>query len=101
VRVKGSPYRKRYFLFYHPEMSSLLNTLSGDLYRTMKCKLKFSEGEYSIFLTDQFRKEKLSEYMSSYYGDVEIVTVSGTIRKCKTVMLGSHQKPKESLTAVR
>ena len=43
----------------------------------------------------------LSEYMSSYYGDVEIVTVSGTIRKCKTVMLGSHQKGKESLTPVR
>ena len=99
--MKGSPYRKRYFLFHHAEMSNLLNTLSGDLYRSMKCKLKFSEGEYSIFLTDQFRKQELSEYMSSYYGDVEIVTVSGTIRKCKTVMLGSHQKGKESLTPVR
>ena len=82
-------------------MSNLLNTLSGDLYRSMKCKLKFSEGEYSIFLTDQFRKQELSEYMSSYYGDVEIVTVSGTIRKCKTIMLESHSKEKESLTPVR
>ncbi|MHB1707854.1 MAG: hypothetical protein ACYCT2_00050 [Thermoplasmataceae archaeon] len=99
--MKGSLYRKRYFLFHHPEMSNFLNTLSGDLYRSMKCKLKFSQGEYSIFLTDQFRKQELSEYMSSYYGDVEIVTVSGTIRKCKTIMLSFNQKGKENLTSLR
>jgi len=99
--VKGSLYRKRYFLFYHPEMSQFIKTLSGDLFRTMKSKLKFSYGEYSIFLTDQFRKQELSEYMSSYYGDVQIITVSGTIRKCKTRLSEDESKRKESLTAAR
>ncbi|MEM0155773.1 MAG: hypothetical protein QW597_04120 [Thermoplasmataceae archaeon] len=97
--MKGSPYRKRYFLLQHNEMDQFLKTLADDLFHSFRCRLRFNEGQYAIFLTDQFRKLELSEYMSEYYGDVRIVTVSGTIRKCKKVIVEETGTKKEQVTA--
>jgi hypothetical protein len=82
-------------------MNQFLKTMADDLFHSFKCKLKFNEGQYAIFLTDQFRKPRLSEYMSEYYGDVRIVTVSGTVRKCKRVMAEDVISRKEQITAYR
>lgn len=82
-------------------MGHLLKTMADDLFRSVKCRLKFSEDEYSIFLTDQFRKPNVSEFISTYYDDVRIVTVSGTMRKCKKVMAEDVMKSREAVSTVR
>ena len=46
-------------------------------------KLKFREDPYAIVLTDQFQKDSLCLYIEKDLKGIVVVTVSGTIKKCK------------------
>lgn len=84
--MKGSIFRKRYVLIYGENLSQKIRLLEKELYRIYRSKRKYSENNYAIFLTNQFYKESLTEFISKNFKDVEILTVSGTIKKCKTII---------------
>ncbi len=46
-------------------------------------KMKFREDPYAIVLTDQFQKNTLCLYIEKDLKGTVVVTVSGTIKKCK------------------
>lgn len=93
-QVKGSIYRKRYVLVCS-DLPQDLRRLENELYRIYRSRKKYHEENYAIFLTDQFYKDGLTEFITKKFPTVGIVTVSGTIRKCKTVM--SRHKAERSL----
>ncbi len=49
-------------------------------------RLKFIEGRYAIFLSDQFSKNEACSTILHEFNDIGVITVSGTIRKCKKIM---------------
>ncbi|CAC11996.1 hypothetical protein [Thermoplasma acidophilum] len=88
--MKGSIIRKRYILV----QSLRHETLSADLFRNFRCKIKFRSGDYAIYLATQFNKNKVINFIESY-GDSRTIITSGTIRKCKSKLPGWHSKSKE------
>ncbi len=81
--MKGSPFRKRYILVYSSSMEIIIRQLEKDLFSVFHAKKKFVEGSYAIFLTDQFKKKRLIEYINSKSPEVTTLITSGTILKCK------------------
>ncbi len=53
---------------------------------------KFAEGKYAVVLTDQIRKEAVCSMIESGFPVITVVTVSGTINKCRKVMLKHKHK---------
>jgi|YelNatPaOPRAMG01_1025707.scaffolds.fasta_scaffold12914_5 hypothetical protein len=87
--VKGSPFRKRYVLIYSGSMDNEIKRLERDLFSVFHAKKKFVDGPYAIFLTDQFKKKRLIDYVNSKYPESTTLITSGTILKCKKFM-ASH-----------
>ncbi len=81
--MKGSKIRKRYILL-NANNDNLRGTVS-DLYRRFGTKLKWINGDHAIILTDQFQKEAICQYLQNKTC-VSIITVSGTIKKCKSFL---------------
>ena len=46
-------------------------------------KMKFREDPYAIVLTDQFQKDTLCHFIEKELAGIAVITVSGTIKKCK------------------
>jgi hypothetical protein len=90
-QVKGSPFRKRYVLVYSSSMEDIIQQLEKDLFSFFHSKRKFLEGPYAIFLTDQFKKKRLIEYINSKSPEVVTLITSGTVLKCKKFM-ASHSE---------
>ncbi len=84
--MKGEVLRKRYFLLSLENNWDSLKQVERDLFRTFHAKSKFREYPYYIFLTDQFQKNFVSGYIKEHYPFVRIVSVSGTIKKLKSLM---------------
>jgi hypothetical protein len=80
--LKGSVYRKRYVLIKQGIEGNLEMALDK-IRAKFGSKLKFREGDYAIVLTDQFQKDNLCSYIENGLNDIAIITVSGTIKKCK------------------
>ena len=87
--MKGSPFRKRYVLVYSSSMEDIISQLERDLFSVFRAKKKYVEGPYAIFLTDQFKKKRLIEYVNSSSRDVTTLITSGTVLKCKK-FIASH-----------
>jgi hypothetical protein len=87
--VKGSPFRKRYVLVYSSSMENTIRHLERDLFSVFHAKKKFVDGSYAIFLTDQFKKKRLIDYINSKGPEATTLITSGTILKCKKFM-ASH-----------
>lgn len=81
--MKGSNIRKRYILL--KANNENLNATVNDLYRKFGTKLKWINGDNAIVLTDQFQKDVICQYIQNKTG-VSIITVSGTIKKCKSLL---------------
>ncbi len=84
--MKGSEIRKRYILLHSKKMTLVLPNLERELFRLFRSKRKYAEKEYAIFLTDQFNKDKLIQFITDSSYPAETVVASGTIKKCKAVM---------------
>ncbi len=83
--MKGNPLRKRYILLFSGN-SDFTRERSRAIEKATATRLKFVEGKYAIFLSDQFRKNEACSTISHEFSGVSVVTVSGTIRKCKRIM---------------
>jgi stalled ribosome rescue protein Dom34 len=79
--MKCSPYRKRYVLLEGNREE--LDMAVKDIYRNFKAKEKFKSLNYSIILGDQFSKDYIASYVRRKLPNISIITVSGTIKKCK------------------
>jgi len=90
--VKGSPFRKRYIVVYSSSMDGLKNRLESDLFSMFHAKRKYLDGPYAIFLTDQFKKKRVIEFINSKNRDVSTLITSGTILKCKKFITAHSQK---------
>ncbi len=90
--MKGSPFRKRYIVIYSSSMEDLIKQLDRDLFSMFRAKRKYLEGPYAIFLTDQFRKNRLIEFINSKNWDVSTLLTSGTILKCKKFIATHSQQ---------
>lgn len=84
--MKGELLRKRYFLIVINERSFQLNKMEADLRNSFNVKFRFINLPYVIFLTDQFQKSYVSEYISRHYPEVSIISVSGTMKKLKSMI---------------
>lgn len=71
-------------------MSVVLPSIEKELFRTFRSKRKYVEGNYAIFLTNQFYKEQVISALNTRFSDVETVVTSGTIKKCKSG-IGIHR----------
>ncbi len=83
--MKGNPLRKRYILLFSGN-SDFTRERCRAIEKATATRLKFVEGKYAIFLSDQFRKNEACSTISHEFSGVSVVTVSGTIRKCKRIM---------------
>ncbi|KAA8923115.1 hypothetical protein [Thermoplasma sp.] len=90
--MKGSIIRKRYILV----RSSKQDDLSRDLFRNFRCKIRFHEGEYAIYLATQFNKDRVIRFINAY-GDSRTIITSGTIRKCKSMICDQASKKENGL----
>lgn len=79
--MKCSPYRKRYMLLEGTRED--LDIAVRDIFRNFKAKEKFKTDNYSIILGDQFSKDYIASYVRRKLKGVSVITVSGTIKKCK------------------
>ncbi len=90
--MKGSPYRKRYVLIEFSEMKSA-DYLSMECRRIFNTREKFRDSSFIIVKTDQFLKDQLCTFVEQRIKGVKIITVSGTIKKCKrkmTTLIDEH-----------
>lgn len=83
--LKGSPIRRRYILLQVGSEAVLQEAMSR-AYHRYRCRTRFTSGNYGIVLTDQFHKEAVCDFLESSFPNLRIITVSGTIRKCKKMM---------------
>ncbi|MFG1460475.1 MAG: hypothetical protein AAE987_03740 [Thermoplasmataceae archaeon] len=81
--MKGSTIRKRYILMQAD--SENLKAVVNDIHRKFGTKLKWTDGNNAIVLTDQFQKDVICQYIQNKTS-VSIITVSGTIKKCKSLL---------------
>lgn len=72
-------------------MYTVLPALEKEMFGVFRSRRKFAEGNYAIFLTNQFYKDQFMEEVKGRFRDVQPITTSGTIRKCKSVM-ARHQE---------
>lgn len=82
--MKSSPYRKRYILLEGER--NQLDRAVREIFREFKAKEKFRSEKYSIVLGDQFSKDYITSYVRRKLENISIITVSGTIKKCKSSM---------------
>ena len=92
--MKGSIYRKRYILVYADMDQRRISALDKNLFRIFRCRKKYSEQKYLIFLTNQFLREQVVEYINENFRPAMVLTVSGTIKKCKK-KIQEHKASKE------
>ena len=86
--MKCSPYRKRYILMKvlkRPEGDELIRSMS----RIFHSKEKYRTQAHSIILTDQFLKDQVCKHIEKYSSIAKVITVSGTIKKCKNTINNS------------
>lgn len=83
--MKGSPYRKRYILIEFSEMKSA-DYLSMECRRIFNTREKYRDRSFIIIKTDQFLKDQVCTFVEQRIRGVRIITVSGTIKKCKRTM---------------
>ena len=76
--LKGSVIRKRYILVFWESESEKMDKY---LYNYYEIKRKYKKGNFSIYLCNQLNKSTICRLISRKGGN--IVTVSGTIKKCK------------------
>ena len=81
--MKGSTIRKRYILIQAD--SENLKAVVNDIHRKFGTKLKWTDGNNAIVLTDQFEKDSICKYIQNKTG-ASVITVSGTIKKCKSFL---------------
>ncbi len=81
-QMKGSLHRKRYVLLSCP--TSIQPKLSDALLSSFGCRRKASGEKYLIVLTDQFMKDSVCGFAESSFPECRVITVSGSIKKCKT-----------------
>jgi hypothetical protein len=93
VQLKSSLIRKRYVLVYYGNNIEELLKMESSLNRLFNIKRKFKSDGFYIFLTDQFKKQKVCSYIKTNFTGITIEIVSGTIKKCKT-------KIKEKIDAI-
>ncbi|MCL4329372.1 MAG: hypothetical protein M1533_00005 [Candidatus Thermoplasmatota archaeon] len=86
--MKGSLLRKRYVLLRCP--LSLQPRLSENLLSSFGARKKAYGDRYLIVLTDQFKKDSLCTFVEAEFPECSVITVSGSIRKCKSAALGLH-----------
>ncbi|MCL6090903.1 MAG: hypothetical protein M1393_07690 [Candidatus Thermoplasmatota archaeon] len=84
--MKGSPFRKRYVLIYGENLQGTLSTLDRELSRIFRSKRKYVEQNYAIYLTNQFNRDALVQFVNTRIKGVTTITTSGTIKKCKSGM---------------
>ncbi len=83
--MKCSPYRKRYVLMNvlkRPEGDELIRSMN----RIFHAKEKYRTQTHSIILTDQFLKDQVCKHIEKFSSIATIITVSGTIKKCKNTI---------------
>ena len=80
--MKGSLYRKRYVLI-KGENNGGVEIALNRIRSKFGSKVKFRQDCYAIVLTDQFQKDSLCLYIEKDLKGTVVVTVSGTIKKCK------------------
>lgn len=85
--MKGSLYRKRYILLKEEAPGGLDGALN-QIRMKFGSRVKFREGIYAIVLTDQFQKDALCRFVNADLKGASVVTVSGTIKKCKEKVSG-------------
>lgn len=67
-------------------MYPMLPDLEKELFRAFRVKRKFAEGKYSIFLTNQFNRDKVLDFLAGRFPEIQSIVTSGTMKKCKSVM---------------
>lgn len=82
--------RKRYFLIRVPGNSSVKDTAQSMAMKT-GTRLKFYQGEYFILLSNQFDKDRVSDSIQRWFPQASVITVSGTMKKCKRVIEGASE----------
>ena len=80
--MKGSLYRKRYVLIKEENNGGLEIALNR-IRSKFGSKVKFRQDCYAIVLTDQFQKDNLCLFIEKELAGIAVITVSGTIKKCK------------------
>ncbi len=85
MALKSSPLRKRYFLV-HMKGANGIRAHAERIARTTGTAMKFIHGEYFILLTNQIDKHKVSDIITREFPSASIITVSGTIKKCKRII---------------
>ncbi|MCL4312329.1 MAG: hypothetical protein M1462_07915 [Candidatus Thermoplasmatota archaeon] len=76
--LKGSVIRKRYILVFWESESEKMDKY---LYNYYEIKRKYKKGNFSIYLCNQLNKSTICGLITRKGGN--IVTVSGTIKKCR------------------
>ena len=97
--MKGSPFRKRYVLIYGENLQGALAGLDRELFRIFRSKRKYVEQNYAIYLTNQFNRDSLVQFVNTRIKGVSTIITSGTIKKCKNEM-SDHRirtKPQENV----
>lgn len=82
--MKSSPYRKRYILIHSDNMGSIAGYMEKELHRVFRARRRYVDGNYAIFLTNQFYRDQVVEYINSNIRGARTVVTSGTIKKCKS-----------------
>ncbi len=80
--MKGSIIRKRYILVFWESGSERMDRY---LYNYYEVKRKYKNENFSIYLCNQLNKSTISSIILKKGGN--IITVSGTIKKCKRLLL--------------
>ena len=66
---------------------SIQPRLSDRLMSTFGARKKANGDRYLIVLTDQFRKDSLCSFVEAEFPECSVITVSGSIRKCKSAAM--------------
>ncbi len=78
--------RKRYVLVRIGSLQKRITFIDRELFRLFRAKRKYVEGDFAIYLTDQFTMGPFVSYFNQKINDAETFYVSGTIRKCRKVI---------------
>ncbi len=92
MQLKSSLIRKRYVLVYYGDNIEELLKMENALSRLFNIKRKLKSEGFYIFLTDQFKKQKICSYIETNFSGINVETVSGTIKKCKGVIKDRTEK---------
>lgn len=90
--VKGSQIRKRYVLVI-ADTEDRLNLGLKSVFGKFGSRTKYTDRLFAVVLTDQIQKEALCKYVDSMIPGMNVVTVSGTIRKCKEIIKSREKAP--------